>query len=509
MKHVWLHIAVILAASVLLVAQGYIGPKGYIGPNGYINGTPSVAVPALIQTNACTGASSPVTCTFTAQAPTAGSTLVFMTFSNGSQCTSVTGAGDTFMLWQQQNQPGTNPNWAAVYVAENVGTSNSFTITCPGSSSFLGAGVYELANVNTADVTGGGIGSTTTMSVSTTFAVGSSTEYCVASMDQMTNFITIAAGAGYTLDAKYTFGAGNFVGASEHINTVTGLSGVQTATMTQNTANFYSAAIVCLSKSAAQGSANDLIDFEGLTNTVAPTVAALTSSIHGPAGGATLSGPATWVVHNPGASITGSTSGQLHNLLTNQQIGATSYTGSGSLGFQYATGTAGDYIQWSLPQSVNTVSVGYWIKTDIPQNESVSNAYSLGQLLQGASDAVNPQIHDLSGSALTIGLECRFAGSAVNIPIATNTVYWLTMQGVTNAGACTPGTNCALDSLSIYDTTGAQVGSTATCSSESGNNPFVSVQIGISGGESQSAGHNIWIDDVEVNFISGTFPLGP
>jgi hypothetical protein len=278
--------------------------------------------------------------------------------------------------------------------------------------------------------------------------------------------------------------------------------------MTTGTGFFTSAAIVTLANAAAQGNANSFIDFEGLSNTVAPTVAQLTSSIHGPAGGTSLPGFASWTVHNPGASLTGATAGQLHNLVTNQQVGATSYTGSGSLGFQYATGTAGDYIQWSLPLSVNTVSVGYWIETDIPQNESNTHAYSLGQLTQGASDAVNPQIQ-ASGSALDIALECRFGPSGSTIPIATSTVYWLTMQGKTNPGACTPGTNCALDSLSLYNTSGVQVGSTITCSSESGNNPFASIEIGISGGESESAGHNIWTDDVEVNYISGTFPLGP
>lgn len=469
------------------------------------------AAPTTVQNTKCEGSSNPVSgCAFSV-APTAGNSLAFLTVSSGNPCTSVTGAGDTFNLWKDQRQPGTNPTHVSVWFASSVGTSNSFTVTCPSASNFLGAAMWELHNpgsgTTTPDVVGGAIGSGTSISIPTTFSVGAVNEAVLCAAFQATNYTTYSAGGGYTQDNEF-FSNSGFLGASEHKTTVTGLSGVQTCAMTAGSGFFWSGAIATFSNSAAQGSANDLLGFEGLSNTVAPTVATLTASIYGPGGGTSLSGFNQWVVTNTHSSLTGSTSAQLHNLVTSQQIGASSYDGSGSLGLQYATGTGGDSIQWAPPSAVNTASMGYWFKTDIPQNESVSNAYSLGQIVMGAADAVNPQIQ-ASGSALSFKLECRFGPSGGSVSIATNTTYWVTVQAKTNGGACTEGTNCNLHSMAVYDTSGAQVGSTLTCSSKSGNNPITSFQVGISGAESESAGHNIWFDDVIFNYLAGTFPLGP
>jgi len=232
----------------------------------------------------------------------------------------------------------------------------------------------------------------------------------------------------------------------------------------------------------------------GGTNGATPTTTTVGNSGAFVASGA-------WTVNNANSDMTFAT-----KTLNCQQgssfiNGATFTNSSSTLAYQFATGTGTDGVSFSTT-GIGTyakVTMAYCFETSIPQTDSNGNRYSLGSMeSEDFADFCDPQIFP-TGSALQLDLESSGGGaSAGRINIATNTVYQIQMTYATASGGC---------QLSVYDTTGAQVGSTLTNTTLSGSHPLAFFGFaGTSGAEAESAGFNIWVGYVRIDF-TGTFPL--
>lgn len=247
------------------------------------------------------------------------------------------------------------------------------------------------------------------------------------------------------------------------------------------------------------------IDMEGLTNGSAPTAAAMAASTRG-----IDINSSAWICQNTDSMLTGSTSGQLHNLLNSVWVNGTTYSGSGTLGFQVSTiagsPTGADNCNLTIG-AVNSMTVSYILETDIPQNETNGNQYSINQIgtTGGVGEQCNPFI-TANGSAISIKAEHHGGGSSNSIAIATNTIYFVQEQLIS-------GTSCT---IRIWDTTNTELsGSPIICSTAAAGHQCVSdfstgtpnqFEIGITGAELESAAHHIWTDDVKLD-TTGSFPL--
>jgi hypothetical protein len=150
------------------------------------------------------------------------------------------------------------------------------------------------------------------------------------------------------------------------------------------------------------------------------------------------------------------------------------------------------------------MSVSYWFETDIPQNDTNGNQYSINQIGTNGLEQCNPFI-TANGSSLAIKAEHHGGGSTNTIAIATNTIYQIQEQLVATV-SCT---------IRIYDTSGSELsGSPIICSSAGAGHQCVAdyttgspnqFELGITGAELESSGHHIWTDDVRID-VMGTFP---
>ena len=241
-------------------------------------------------------------------------------------------------------------------------------------------------------------------------------------------------------------------------------------------------------------------NFEG-SNGVAPTASTMAATSSG--FGAEVSG--NWTCTNTHTDITFATAAQLSNLITSQWVNGTLYNGSGSTGFKYATGSTGDGCAYTFPAGVTAASIGFWTEWTIPNNDSNGHDYSMVTLENGGGNDYFVMQLNPTGTSMNLRGECKFAGTS-SYTASVNTLYWVTMTMQTNAGSCTPGTNCALDTITIYSSSGAQLAQN-TCSSESCNNPIGVLIVGNTGAETQASGDAIYFDDLVLNIVSTS--VGP
>lgn len=445
-----------------------------------------ITPPSLVQAKGCSGTSTPNTCTL-ASNMTAGNLAVVVAVANGGTCTSVTSTpSNTFQPWLVQTNGGSNR--MTVFVARNVASgTNTLVATCTGATSFVSQMDYEYSNATAADVAGSTTGTGGTPTFTTIQPVGSSVEAVIASIFDNSNFRTWAAGSGFTIQAQVNQSGAQFLGASEDNNTKTGLSGTQSASITGVSTDPWTGSIITVSNVAGTQDAADVnMDFEGLSNGVKPTVSALQNSNHGV--------PLIWSIGSS-TVFTGATGSQGTSFPSGHLMGATNWTGSGSLGLAYATGTATNDLSGTFALSTPSVSWIGQFKTDIPQNDTNLNAYTLTQLnAASAVDYLAPQLQ-ANGSSLVMALECKTGPGSGTIAISTNTLYYLSLLAVNNSGTHT---------MKIYDSTGSQVGSTINCTAEPGATAWTLITFGVNGAEPESGGHVISWDNVRISLTGAT-----
>ena len=529
----------------------------------------SLVAPTLVQKVGCGGVSGSITCTIASTA--SGDSLLVEGSGNNSNCTSATASGATFLMWQNVSLGGTNDK--SILFARNVSSGiTTITLNCTGTNS--GAVVYEWSAPAGEQVAIDAIGSATgtggTPSVTTIEPVNSSAEAVVASIYDNANFRTLTAGTGYTMQQRVNNSshASNctttcLIGSATQ-NTTTGLTGTQTGSITGISTDNWNMAITGLAVTSTQDVADTYITFEGLSNTVSPTVAQLKASTFGV--------PGTWA-QPTSANFTGATGSQGTTTPAAHQVGASSLTGSGSLGLAYATGTVNKDLTWTPPLPTTNFSWIGQFKTSLPQNDTNLNAYTLTQINENAAaDYLAPQIQ-ANGSALHMLPECESLTGSGSVAIATNTLYYFAVttapgavQGVSVASfAGTSGTltftnsatntftsgqsiglsgfsapNTGLNgqtvtvlsagltsttfeaavtgsgyssgagkaagfhTITVYDSTGAQVGSTTTCLAEPQTVSWTLLTFGVNGNEAESSGSVISFDNVRISLTGKT-----
>jgi hypothetical protein len=389
---------------------------------------------------------------------------------------------------------------AMAYFANSASGSDTITLTTGSSDDGFGLTCSAWKNARTTSVVDSALwlnknqgSSATNPTAGTSTSPTGGGELIFGELNTST---TPTAGANYTLQS----GMSAITVWAEYWAQVASTSTNCPYTAAASIYSIYCMAFLPNTASAGVTPATMFINFEG-TNTVAPTAASIASTSFGFA--ADQSG--RWTCTNTHTDITYATAAQLSNMISSQFVNGTTYTGSGSTGFKYATGSNGDGCKFVFDIGLNAASVGFWTEWTIPNNDSASNAYSMVTLSNaGGNDYFVMQLQP-SGTVMQLRGECKFATTA-NFTATLNTLYWITMTMQTNPGACTPGTNCALNTFTIYNSSGVQQAQ-HTCSSESGNNPVGTLIVGNTGAETQSSGDAIYFDDLVMNVSSTS--VGP
>ncbi len=217
-------------------------------------------------------------------------------------------------------------------------------------------------------------------------------------------------------------------------------------------------------------------DFEGLTDASTVTVGELIASTHGAAG--------TWTV--TGTSSTGRNNKEDPHTVTDD---------AGVRGMGHDPTTSNHYIEWALPSSDGTVSIGFWLKT------SVYGAFASGPTVfkvfnSGFGALVRIQDERNAGSDAR---QIRMVEGGSGITVADETWYWVTAQ-FTSSGTV---------KLRVYNTSLSQVGSEQSYTDATAST-VTSVHMGNSGvGVAPTGGVLVGFDDFIIDYTNSVFPLLP
>ena len=262
-----------------------------------------------------------------------------------------------------------------------------------------------------------------TNSQSITLPVGYETLSCLGTKSGDTNSSIVTSGQFHSIPIISKLGG----------STVSPLSGTTWAVGGQPIGFVSGGAVAVGGVSAPISSADQVIDWSGLSAGVAPTPTTMANSTHGTV-------CTTWNVTNTHSSLTGATAAHLSNFVTELVAGGALYTGAGTgLGLQYATGTGGDNALCTMPSTYNALTMGYWVETTVPNTSGSGNDYSLHAIVDSADLAYDDGAWEPPGSGATytcLGLEVQ--GNGIQGPVCAttlhgvqvqpNTLYWLSMM---------------------------------------------------------------------------------
>jgi len=183
----------------------------------------------------------------------------------------------------------------------------------------------------------------------------------------------------------------------------------------------------------------------------------------------------------------------------------TSYSGSTGISVLRTNNTSDRYI-WNLPQSTTGLSEGHWWKTDISA-ASLGNG-NLCDLVQ--IGGYNDIVFQLGSDGTNLNLHVEWVaqgqnpsdGVLGNIPISSNTWYWLTLQNNSNTGSFNYAT--------VYDTSGALVGSISSPIRTSTSGPGVAnVGMGNGGSCATAPVAHYWYGPQKIDPTGMTYPVLP
>jgi hypothetical protein len=248
-----------------------------------------------------------------------------------------------------------------------------------------------------------------------------------------------------------------------------------------------------------------LMDSHGGTASNVPLQADLNSSSYGYIGGGNASRSPAW------NGVTGGATGLTYAAPTcatpptvpskHYAWGGTTTTGAHALILSWATGSATHGgIPYAPPNGTRKISDGEWVCTTIPNAENSGTQYSLGDDTNG-TDEINFLIRPNGGSSLPVHLECNASDQGTVFSIQPNTIYWFTKQMISTVS----GTNTA----SIYASDGVTLLGSLTCTNTTAADIASAGSPGISGGETQAAGHVIEFGAWLIDRTGAKFPLLP
>lgn len=212
-----------------------------IGPGG---GSGSAPVSTVVQSNSAVATAGSATSTVAFASPvTAGNLIVVIESAFGLGTPSST-AGDTFAT--AGAQPSNGVNQGVWYTCNAKGGATTISATGGRAVHLHIIEIHGAPTTTCLDQTGTGGASSvsvTSLSVSTSGSVAQAKEIVIAAFDSNSSSCTsIAAGTGDTRlqqTLSTTSASGNWPTMTEQITATTGLSGVQTATGTCNSASSF------------------------------------------------------------------------------------------------------------------------------------------------------------------------------------------------------------------------------------------------------------------------------
>ncbi len=275
---------------------------------------------------------------------------------------------------------------------------------------------------------------------------------------------------------------------------VNGLAGQFAARGTINTASSTNTS-TGLFKSAVAGTSADIkpsvyVDFESGSNGSAINAAAINADSNG-SGVRWTGGGSGWTFASAGQKT-------LH---TPVAVNGLQYTDvSGAMGAKYDMSVSpGSSFQYLFPINTTSASLGVYFLIHDPVDNDSSYYSEFGISGGGGGDYVTLQLHGLGTTPATVEvvLEAHAGDSGTTLAISTDTWYWGTVQY--NA----TGSHY----IKIYETATWTLVGTLSAAAEGG----IAADKALIGGPPE-AGNNatyILMDNLVIDHVNGTFPIGP
>jgi hypothetical protein len=194
--------------------------------------------------------------------------------------------------------------------------------------------------------------------------------------------------------------------------------------------------------------------------------------------------PSLWSNTDANGLFSMSASGELATI---KCPGGVADTGTKGLAKSLNNAANAAYVQYEPVATLSNVSIGFWYKTVSVGAWEKAGIVDFG----GSSDKWWVQEMDGSGSEYL-----RKDGDATKISISVNTWYWLTLVWNRNATSY----------FAVYDTTGTQVGSTASFTADDWDISYI--LFGYTQNSVNKAATQ-YFDDIWIDWTNHAFPLGP
>lgn len=191
----------------------------------------------------------------------------------------------------------------------------------------------------------------------------------------------------------------------------------------------------------------------------------------------------SWTKTDAGNSLTATTA--------SEDAGHTWTTDTGAKGMAVALGGTTAYVEYTPAASHNSVSVGFWIKTG---NYDSWNGGPTVVDLYDVANGESVRVQDSRNAGTNARNMCVLSATSPCFTVSDNTWYWFTFSYIRNSTS----------SYALYDSSGAQVGTTGTYTAR--DYAVTSVRIGNTNAHSKS-GVSVYLDDIAIDWTDSTFPL--
>ncbi len=464
-----------------------------------VGGATSVAVSniTLVNSTACfSNSGTSYSCTIPSTAAGDGLIIIQEDADNPSAPTVPTGVTGSTCVTDHSYAQSNNEGRQTYFNCPNISAGTTTVTLHVASSGHSAVNVREYSGLATSSLLDTIVAAkTVTTSTTTEFSnplATSQTDLAVTSCSEgATATSNMAAGTGWGNGKKFVQTAD---ATDSYAADMLNVQGQITGILTGDSHNY--TCILALYKSAVAGTPptgntpTAYSDFENSTNGTALTSAILIAGTHG--------GSCTWTGTSSGMTV--STSGEqatVQNVTTN----GVTYTApdAGTRGIAFDATVGGNATCTWVGGNATTASAGVWWKAPASQDATSPDSFiTIGG--NGAADYADAQLLQVSGGTRRVILEAPSCGACASSFITLPTLATWYMVTVQYVGG---GTH----SLSIYDTSGSQVGSTLTAAATGTNRP-VSIQFGNSHGTAGTTGSNpYYFDNLLMDYVNGTFPL--
>jgi hypothetical protein len=503
-----MRISIRLLISVLLAVSAACAQDGFFFGS---NASSAARAFTIVQTGINNDCTASPTCTVTMGSPlTAGNLYVFYATSDARIRIAAVSAGGTLVQAPGCSMPhaqGSELQPSCAYILPSTSTGGTATVTLTMSGiGFMFAYIVELHPSTSGALVGldcdSGLASpiptgTTALGPSCVFSGTNDAMFQFWEGDDVNGNLVSAVTSPYAANVTFPYAPPTYAGWAVNPAAANGTGPSWTTTG----ASTYATGALAFGWNTTPCLEQLYNDFEGGTNGATVTLASLLASTHGFQGSFQVGAP--WVIYG---TITYQTAASmpLQNATGRLCGDGVSYpAGAGSMGI--AETGAGIAVLSALHNGWNpsvgsaTGTASAWFMSDLPATDT--STYEM--LISGSgSSLAQAQLHG-TGSARVFQLTNDTGGaSSGTIPYTPGD--WVNVQVQYSADPSYGGTG--IYQMAVYNTSGAQIGSTLTLAQGSVGNYVGGFIVGHPTAEAVTSGyHNYW-DSVKVSLV-GTFPL--